>query len=456
MRQYVGNQLGGATLNNISADGYRSLLESVPDGFFIHDETGRFVDVNARSCADLGYTRDELLRMSINDISSGMPVEENLAKWRGAPAGMAMNFCETAVRKDGSTYPIDISLTCQMVDGRKLFLGLARDISGHEAARAVVEQANAELEARVERRTAELRAAHERIAMAAGVGGLGVWDYDIVADHMQCDEQWYRIMGRDPARPIGRIAEFRSFIHPEDAARATDVEATAARLAGEGKDYGISFRILRPDGEMRWVRSAASIILDAGGRAVRVVGYVVDITEAWFAEASLQRQSLEDPLTGVANRRRLDEELKKACLHATRTGDPLAVALVDIDHFKAYNDALGHLAGDVALTSVADILSLIARRPYDLVARYGGEEFVLLLPGVGDPERVLSRIGAELARLRIPHPTSPVAAHLTVSCGCVVAAELADIDPRDLFDHCDRALYRAKERGRNGVHIVEI
>ncbi|HMP46865.1 MAG TPA: diguanylate cyclase, partial [Sphingopyxis sp.] len=228
--------------------------------------------------------------------------------------GMAMNFRETAVRKDGSTYPVDIGLTCQIIDGRKLFLGL-----------------------------------------------------------------------------------------------------------------------------------------------VCAVGHVVDtISEARFAEASLQRQSLEDPLTGVANRRRLDEELKKACLHATRTGDPLALALVDIDHFKPYNDALGHLAGDVALTSVADILSLIARRPYDLVARYGGEEFVLLLPGVGDPEPVLARIGAELARLRIPHPASPVADYLTVSCGCVVATEMADVDPRDLFAHCDRALYRAKEGGRNGVHIVEI
>ncbi len=436
-------------MNNISAEGFRALLESVPDGFFVHDERGRFVDANARSCADLGYSRDELLGLSINDISVGAGPADNLEQWRLAPVGMAMNFRQVALRKDGSTFPVDVSLTCREVDGRKLFLGLARDMSRYE-------QANSELEARVDRRTADLTAANERLAIAARVGGLGIWDYDIAADRLHCDEQWHRIMGRDPARPIERIADFRSFIHPEDAERATKVEASAVQGTDNRRDYGITFRILRPDGRIRWVRSAASLVTDAEGQPVRAVGFVVDITESWFAEANLQRQSREDALTGVANRRRLDEELKKACLHATRTGEPLAVALIDIDHFKGYNDALGHLAGDVALTSVADILSLIARRPYDLVARYGGEEFVLLLPGVSDPSAVLNRIGAELARLAMPHPASPVAAHLTVSCGCAVALELADIAPESLFARCDEALYQAKQGGRNRVHIVEI
>lgn len=440
----------------ISAEALRSLLESVPDGFFIHDARGRFRDANAQSCADLGYTRGELLALTINDISMGADPASNLERWSAAPEGMATSFREIAVRKDGSTFPVEISLTCGSIDGEKLFFGLARDISEQEAAREAGARANAELERRVAERTAELRDAHERMAMAARVGGLGIWDYDIAADVLRCDEQWYRIMGRDPAHPVATIGAFRAFIHPADAARATEIEVTAARLLADAEDYGISFRIVRPDGLIRWVRSAAHVIAGEGGHAGRVVGFVVDITESRLAEANLQRQTLEDPLTGLANRRGLDEELTRACLHARRTGEPLTLAMFDVDHFKLYNDGQGHVSGDSALKAVAGLLKAAARRPYDLAARYGGEEFLLLLPGAEEPEALVGRIVEGLTALQISHPASPVAPYLTVSCGCVVASELADVGPLDLLAECDRALYRAKAEGRNRTHFSRI
>lgn len=440
----------------IKSDAFRILLESVPDGFFVHDETGRFLDVNARSCTDLGYRRDELLRMSINDISRGADAAANAARWRDAPPGLAMQFRELAVRKDGTTFPVEISLTCQSIDGEKLFFGLARDISESEAVRTAAERANDELERRVAERTAELKEAHERMGMAVRVGGLGIWDYDLARDRLTCDEQWYRIMGRDPAQPVRNIAAFRAFVHPDDAERVTEVRQTAAQLVAEGLDYGMVFRIIRPDGTLRWLRSAGHVVEDDEGQPRRAVGFVVDITEAHLAEAKLHRQTQEDPLTGLANRRRWDAELAKACLHATRTGEPVTMVMVDVDQFKLYNDRHGHVAGDEALKAVADILKAIARRPYDLAARYGGEEFVLLLPGVDEPGAILRTIGEELAKRAIAHPASPVAPYLTVSCGCVVALELADATPLDLITACDRALYRAKETGRNRSEVVRI
>lgn len=433
----------------IKADAFRILLERVPDGFFVHDTLGRFLDVNARSCADLGYTRDELLAMTINDISSGADPEENLRRWADTPVGMAMTFQEIAVRKDGSIFPVEISLTCQLIDDRKLFFGVSRDISEREAARA-------EIEREVEQRTAELREANERMMLAVRVGGLGIWDYDLVRDVMTCDDQWYRIMGRDPARPISRIAEFRKLIHPEDVDRATEVRETARRLAEDQQDYVMLFRIYRPDGEIRWLRSAARIIDDREGRPQRAVGFVVDITESWNAERHLERRALEDPLTGLANRRRFDEDLAKACLHATRTGEPLSLAMFDVDHFKLYNDKKGHGQGDEALKAFAMILQAAAKRPYDLAARYGGEEFLLLLSGTDEPGALVEQVARKLDGLNIAHPGSPVAPVLTVSCGCVVAAELADVDPADLLAACDNALYRAKEAGRNHIEIVRM
>ena len=133
-----------------------------------------------------------------------------------------------------------------------------------------------------------LRESGERQAIAARVGGLGIWDYDIRHDELRCDDAWYRIMGRDPARPIRSIAEFRPFIHPEDVDRATEVDRTATELIAEERDYAIEFRIVRPNGDIRWVRSAACLIQDAAGAAMRAVGFVVDITEAKIAEQKLR------------------------------------------------------------------------------------------------------------------------------------------------------------------------
>lgn len=443
-------------MSTISGDALRLLLETVPDGFFVHDVTGRFVDVNARSCSDLGYSRDELLSMTINDISSGAAPDDNGQRWREAPVGMAMHFEEQAVRKDGSTFPVEISLTCQSIDGAKLFFGLARDISKREDEKNAAEHAAAELERRVEERTVQLAEANDRMAMAVRVGGLGLWHCDFASEVLECDDQWHRVMGRDPGQPIRTVAEFRDIIHPDDVERVTEIRRTAAELVEEQRDYGVVFRIIRPDGEMRWIRSAARIIENDDRTPASAVGFVVDITESRQAEASLHRQASEDPLTGLANRRALDEELAKACLHARRTGEPLTLAMIDVDHFKIYNDEQGHIQGDRALKAVAEILGSVARRPYDLAARYGGEEFLLLLPGTDEPGPLIDDIVEGIAALDLRHPGSPIAPRLTVSCGCVIASELADVGPLDLLAACDEALYRAKEDGRDRVHVSHI
>ena len=165
---------------------------------------------------------------------------------------------------------------------------------------------------------------------------------------------------------------------------------------------------------------------------------------------------LEDALTGLASRRRLDVELAKACFHATRTGEPVAVAMIDVDYFRLYNEDHGSGRGDEALRTVAAILASTARRPYDLAARRGGDRFVLLLPGIDSPETLVGRVGEELVMLAIPHPGSPVAPHLTVSGGCVLASELADVTPSALLAECERALRRAKANGRNRIDLIRI
>lgn len=304
-----------------------------------------------------------------------------------------------------------------------------------------------------------LRENEGRLAMAAKVGGLGIWDYDIAGDRLHCDASWYRIMGRDPSDTIQTIAEFRPLIHPEDVDRATDVGRTASDLLAEDLDYSITFRVVRPNGDIRWVRSLA-YLEQKEGRAVRAVGFVADITDAWRGElalrdanraleeekTSLARKVLEDPLTGISNRRHLDSELARVWVHANETAQPLSVGMIDVDRFKQFNDRYGHLAGDAALKRIAKALQGVARRT-DLVARYGGEEFAFVLAGAADPSAIMDTFLDAVAGLAIPHEDSPTG-RLSISGGVVVSLSATE-SPKHLIQASDEALYEAKLGGRD-------
>ena len=166
-----------------------------------------------------------------------------------------------------------------------------------------------------------------------------------------------------------------------------------------------------------------------------------------------------DGLTGIANRRQLDQRLDNECRRALRSSSPLSLLMLDVDHFKAYNDHAGHLAGDEALKQVARTLADSARRAGELVARYGGEEFAVILPGV-DAEAARTRaeeIRSSLEAKAIRHPQSKTAAVVTVSVGVSTLQSTANSAFSEehlvqaLIGHADAALYRAKREGRNRV-----
>lgn len=156
--------------------------------------------------------------------------------------------------------------------------------------RRCIEELLARMDAETERaRTdAALGRERERFLLASAASGAGIWDYNIDADILYCDARWHRILGLDPVRPVTSIADFKPHIHPDDAARATDVQTTLAELAAGKEDYAISFRIIRPSGEIRWLRSVACIVAAGPGTPNRAVGAVFDITELQTAAAALE------------------------------------------------------------------------------------------------------------------------------------------------------------------------
>jgi diguanylate cyclase (GGDEF)-like protein len=170
----------------------------------------------------------------------------------------------------------------------------------------------------------------------------------------------------------------------------------------------------------------------------------------------LDRLSFTDGLTGIANRRRFDQVLEQEWKRAARARGQISLWILDVDQFKRFNDAVGHLAGDDCLRRIAACVAAGVHRSSDLVARYGGEEFAGVLPDT-DPDgagAVALRIRREVQALAIPHPDSEIAKVVTASVGVATARPWPQAGPDRLVDAADRALYRAKELGRNRVELA--
>ncbi len=176
------------------------------------------------------------------------------------------------------------------------------------------------------------------------------------------------------------------------------------------------------------------------------------------ARDQLARLATTDGMTGLANRRRFDEILHMEYARHVRSGTELALILLDIDHFKLFNDNYGHVRGDDCLRAVAQALSRTVHRATDLAARYGGEEFVCLLPDAVSSEGVQSvaeRIRKSIEELNIPHGQSPTADRVTVSLGAITACCTQGTNPSALVSLADKQLYRAKTEGRNRTCFVQ-
>jgi diguanylate cyclase (GGDEF)-like protein len=170
------------------------------------------------------------------------------------------------------------------------------------------------------------------------------------------------------------------------------------------------------------------------------------------ANQELQRLSMTDGLTGIANRRMFDESLVREWRRCLRHKKPMSIVMLDVDWFKKYNDRYGHQDGDECLRAVAGELARAAPRPSDLVARYGGEEFVMIL---GDTEEdgalwVANRIRQHVDDLKLPHKDSAFG-HVTVSCGVSSVIPSNDLSLEALVKSADNALFLSKNQGRNTV-----
>lgn len=258
-----------------------------------------------------------------------------------------------------------------------------------------------------------------------------------------------RVVGWRTSQLIGTPA--LAGVNPEDLPQVHAIVNAMKR--GEREEARVTYRSRhREKGEI-WLESSMRVTRKGNGEIDGVVAISRDITEQKNLENRLETLAIEDSLTGLANRRRFDERLAEEWARAYRDRSSLGLLMIDVDHFKSYNDEYGHPAGDACLRVVAKVLATEAHRSSDLAARYGGEEFAVLLPNtdVAGCARIGERLRQAIRDAGLAHTSNASSGVVTVSVGgatCRPALERS-AGTSSLVEAADRALYVAKQSGRD-------
>lgn len=256
------------------------------------------------------------------------------------------------------------------------------------------------------------------------------------------------------------VNDWAERMHPDDQQWAVDFCVAQSK---SGLDHEADYRALTKDGKYVWIRDVVHVARDDNGDVESLIGFMFDISERKETEQKLldlqkelEELSYKDGLTGVSNRRMLDVVLEQEWERARRERQPLSVLLIDIDFFKQYNDYYGHIQGDDCLKQVAHTLSDVATRSRDFFARYGGEEFLMILPETDAlaARKVAERCQQFIFKTQIPHERSEVSQILTISIGSGTTVPNRGDTLRDFADSVDRALYQAKQAGRNQIQAA--
>jgi diguanylate cyclase (GGDEF)-like protein/PAS domain S-box-containing protein len=256
------------------------------------------------------------------------------------------------------------------------------------------------------------------------------------------------------------VGDWVARMHPDDRERVVGFCVSQSRA---GVDHEADYRALTREGGYVWIRDVVHVVRDAAGQVESLVGFMFDISERKRDEeellrlhGELEQLSLTDELTGIANRRRFDQRLESEWQAAMGSGRPLSLIVLDLDHFKQYNDAHGHVAGDECLRRIAAVLGGVARRPRDVVARFGGEEFILLLPetDAAAARALADECVARIAALRIAHGGQGAGGTVTASLGVGTAQMDTGATALDFLKAVDERLYAAKRGGRDRIEVL--
>ncbi len=313
------------------------------------------------------------------------------------------------------------------------------------------ERLRARLQARDEalaRARAELADRDRRLRQAQRLAGLSTWEWVLSGDRSRWGGEALRLLSLAPTDETALEEPSLRHVLPEDQPRLRAALEEALRA---GSPLDLRFRVARADGSVRCMNARAEVMPASGDAPPRLLGTVLDITDYKAKEDALRRLATRDGLTGALTRHHFFSLAAREFERTRRYPAPLSVMMIDLDHLKAINDAFGHGAGDGILSRVVTTTARSLRQT-DLLGRYGGDEFSVLLPGtdLAEAAEIAERIRGAVARVRLPVSGPEAVAATTVSVG-VAAMDAGDESIDDTFRRADKALYRAKNAGRDRV-----
>ena len=423
---------------------FRNLTESSPDSIMRYDREGRILYLNQKLSRDLGVTEAELIGKTTGEV------------W---PDNRFADIEQAVVRAIGSGEATTVELSHSLATGESIFSQIRVAAERDAAGRIIGALAFGRDITAIREAERKLRHFVDNLPGLAFIFRLspdGHASFPFVSSAIE------EIYGLRPEDVKDDMAPLHNLAHPDDRPR---IEATIAETARTMALFRVEFRVCRPGQPERWIDCRSVPTREADG-AILWYGLMLDITERnvldmQLAErkrveaelrtlqAQLREQAIRDPLTGLYNRRYLEETLWRELDRAGREGHPLSILMVDVDHFKRLNDTYGHPAGDEVLRTLGRLLQHHARSS-DIPCRYGGEEFVVVLP---DMPLEAARMRAELVRqdfadLRIAFGGAELVATLSIGVSSYPGhGNTAD----ELIRAADLALYEAKQSGRNRV-----
>ncbi|MGD0793188.1 MAG: diguanylate cyclase [Terriglobales bacterium] len=466
---------------------FRMLVDQSNDAIQVVDlETLRLLDVNERACSSLGYTREELLSMSVHDIDPTVnePVRAKVDNALRKSGFVIIQGLQR--RKDGSTFPAEISMKYVQLD-RNYVVCAIRDVTERKQAESALQEAHAEL--RIALGESEQHAQEaikltelvdilqscqtvEEACQIAGntlpatlsspsgalcittasrnmVEAVSAWGDSFATEKTFApNDCWALRRGK-----IHRVNDAASPVRCAHVSGAPAGGYLCVPLAAHGETLGV-LCLERPSQSPNFSLRSAENQMEALARQASAVGERISSALANLRlREVLRSQSIRDPLTGLFNRRYMEESLEREVRRAARNEECVTLLMLDIDRFKQFNDTFGHQAGDTLLRALGDFLSQ-RTRGQDVACRYGGEEFVLILAGadidIGCKRAELLR--EELKQLTVQH-AGQVLGRITLSIG-ISAFPGHGATGEELLHAADQALYRAKAEGRDRVVVA--
>jgi diguanylate cyclase (GGDEF)-like protein/PAS domain S-box-containing protein len=298
-----------------------------------------------------------------------------------------------------------------------------------------------------EQAQSDLRRGEERMRMAMKAAKIGFWDLDVIKDRHVWSDICKTLLGV-PLDTQASYQALKGVVHPDDWKM---MQAKIDGAVQEKRDYVVEFRVVRPDNSVRWRMSSGQAFYDDAGHVTRMSGTTMDIDDRKKAEQRIQHLAYSDSLTGLPNRRLVQDRLTQALASARRQKNRVALLFLDLDRFKNINDSLGHAVGDLLLQQVAERLKTWGREQ-DTIARVGGDEFLLILTGLRDTTDAAVAAERLMDAIIGDYSIQGHALNITCSLGISIFPEHGT-NGETLIKNADIAMYCAKESGRNSFRF---